>query len=59
MQQPQERFFIASGIVKSVANILIDFATFGEVIELCDLVELAGQLELAIEAIRQANGAGI
>ena len=59
MQQPQERIFIASGIVKWVANTLIDFATFGEVIELCDLVELAGQLELAIEAIRRANGAGI
>jgi hypothetical protein len=57
MQNNQERLHIASQMVSGVADCLIEFAGYAEAIELWDLIELAGQLEIAVDAIRRANGA--
>ena len=57
MQTDQERLYIASMMVSGVADCLTEFASFSEVIELWDLKELAGQLEIAVDTIRLANGA--
>jgi len=57
MQSNQERLYIASRMVSGVADCLIEFASYAEGIELWDLMELAGQLETAVDTIRLANGA--
>ena len=44
-------------MVSGVADCLIEFASFTDEIELWDLMELAGQLETAVDTIRLANGA--
>jgi hypothetical protein len=44
-------------MVSGVADCLIEFASYAEGIELWDLMELAGQLETAVDTIRLANGA--
>jgi hypothetical protein len=44
-------------MVSGVADCLIEFASFTDVIELWDLMELDGQLETAVDTIRLANGA--
>lgn len=53
----QERLYVASQIVSSVAACLSDFAVAAGVFELFDLLELVGRLDLAVDAIRLANGA--
>ena len=57
MQSNQERLYIASRMVSNVADCLIEFASYTDAIELWDLMELAGQLETAVDTIRLANGA--
>ena len=57
MQSNQERLYIASRMVGGVADCLIEFASYTDAIELWDLMELAGQLETAVDTIRLANGA--
>ena len=57
MQSNQERLYIASRMVSGVADCLIEFASFTDAIELWDLMELAGQLETAVDTIRLVNGA--
>ena len=57
MQTNQERLYIASRMVAGVAECLTEFASYKDLIELWDLMELVGQLEVAIETIRLANGA--
>jgi hypothetical protein len=57
MQTDQERLCIASRMVSGVADCLTEFASCTELIELWDLTELAGQLEVAVDTIRLANGA--
>jgi len=44
-------------MVSGVADCLIEFASYTDAIELWDLIELAGQLETAVDTIRLANGA--
>jgi hypothetical protein len=57
MQTDQERLFIARRMVSGVADCLHEFAICTDVIESWDLMELAGELEVAVETIRLANGA--
>ena len=44
-------------MVSGVAERLTEFASYAGLIELWDLMELVGQLEIAVETIRLANGA--
>lgn len=44
-------------MVSGVVDCLIEFANCAELIDLWDLMELAGQLESAVDTIRLANGA--
>ena len=44
-------------MVSGVADCLIELTTCTDSIELWDLLELAGQLEIAVDTIRSANGA--
>jgi len=57
MQSNQERLYFASRMVRGVADCLIEFSNYSGGMELWDLMELAGQLEIAIDTIRPANGA--
>jgi hypothetical protein len=57
MQTDQERLYVASRLVSDVAVCLTEIANCIELIELCDLMELAGQLGIAVDTIRLANGA--
>jgi hypothetical protein len=57
MQTDQERPYIARRMVSGVADCLTEFASCTDEIELWDLMELAGQLEIAVDTIRVANGA--
>jgi hypothetical protein len=56
MQTDQERLYIAGRIISGVADCLIEFASCSDLIELWDLMELAGQLTIAVDTIRLANG---
>jgi hypothetical protein len=57
MQTDQERLYIASRMVSGVADCLTELASITDNIELWDLLELAGELEVAVNTIRLANGA--
>lgn len=57
MQTDQERLYIASRMVSGVADCLNEFASCADLIGLWDLMELAGQLEIAVDTIRLANRA--
>jgi hypothetical protein len=57
MQTNQERLYIASRTIGGVADCLSEFARCAYEPELWDLMELVGQLEMAVDAIRTANGA--
>jgi hypothetical protein len=57
MQTDQERLYIASRLVSGVADSLTEFASCSGVMEMWDLMELVGQLEIAVDTIRLANGA--
>jgi hypothetical protein len=57
MSHDQERLYVASRIVGGVADCLVDYAHSNERIHLSDFLELVGRLDLAVEAIRYANGA--
>ena len=53
----QERLYMASRMVSGVADCLAEFASCSDAIESWDLIELASQLEVAVDTIRLANGA--
>jgi hypothetical protein len=57
MKANQERLYTASRMVSGVADCLTEFASCAVVIELSDLMELVGQLEIVVDTIRLANGA--
>ena len=57
VQTDQERLYVASRMVSGVADCLTEFASCVDLIDLWDLMELAGQLEIAVDTIRLANGA--
>ena len=57
MFSSQERLYAASQIINNVANCLVDYACCDVAIELFDILELVGRLDLAIDAIRISNGA--
>lgn len=57
MQTQQERLYITSRIVEGVADCLVDYASCDQPIELFDLLELVGRLDLVVAAIRDVNGA--
>ena len=57
VQTDQERLYAANKMVSGVAERLTEFASYAGLIELWDLMELVGQLEIAVETIRLANGA--
>ena len=57
MSTSQERLCAASRLIGGIADVLIDFASCPGEIELFDLLELAGRLDLAVDAIRLAYGA--
>jgi hypothetical protein len=48
---------MASRMVSGVADCLTEFASCTDLIELWDLMELAGQLEIVVDTIRLANRA--
>ena len=57
MQTDQERLYLAGRMVSGVADCLIEFAHCAEQIDLWDLMEMAGQLEIVVDTIRLASGA--
>lgn len=57
MATPQEKLYSASRIIAIVADCLIDYASCGGNVGTFELLELAGRLDLAVDAIRLANGA--
>ena len=44
-------------MVSGVADCLTEFASCADLIDWWDLIELAGQLEIAVDTIRLVNGA--
>jgi hypothetical protein len=46
MQTDQERLYIASRMVRGVANCLAEFANCTDIIDCWDLMEMAGQLDI-------------
>ena len=52
MQTDQERLYVASRLVSGVADCLTEFASCSGAIEMWDLMELVGQLEIAVDTIR-------
>lgn len=54
----QERLYNASRVIEGVLLCLLDYASNAENIDYFDLVELAGRLDLAVDAIRGLNGGG-
>lgn len=57
MGSQQEQLYAASRVVEGVADCLVDYASCSQSVELYDLLELVGRLDLAVSAIREANGA--
>jgi len=57
MQTDQERLYIASRMVSGVADYLTESLSCTELIDLWSLMELAGQLKVAVDTIRLANRA--
>jgi len=57
MQSSQERLYQICQLIDHVAICILDYASCGQAIELFDAMELAGRLDLAVEVIRQENGA--
>ena len=56
MQTQQERLYIVSRIIEGVADCLLDYASCDQPVELFDLLELVGRLDLAVTSIRDVNG---
>jgi hypothetical protein len=57
MQSDQESIYQASRMVEGVVACLLDYASFSHEIELFDVMELIGRLDLAVGVLRRANGA--
>ena len=57
MSIQQENLYAASRVVAMVADCLIDYASCPAEVGTFELLELAGRLDLAVDAIRLANGA--
>ena len=57
MRSQQEQFHAASRVIEGVADCLVDYASCSQFVELYDLLEFKGRLELAVFVIREANGA--
>ena len=57
MSTEQEKLYAASRIITMVADCLLDYANCEGEIGTYDLLELVGRLDLAVDAIRLANGA--
>jgi hypothetical protein len=53
----QERLYQICQLIDHVATCILDYSSCGQAIELFDAAELVGRLDLAVEAIRQENGA--
>ena len=53
----QERLYQVCQLIDHVATCVLDYASCGQAIELFDAMELAGRLDLAVDVIRQENGA--
>lgn len=52
----QEQLYVASRIASSVADCLIDYASCEVTIDVFELLELAGRLDLVVSTIRLVNG---
>lgn len=57
MSMQQESLYAASRIVAMVAECLFDYANCDGDVGTFELLELAGRLDIAVDAIRLANGA--
>jgi len=57
MSTNQERLYNASRVIERVSLCLLDLASCSGEIDYFDLNELVGRLDLAVDAIRSANGA--
>jgi hypothetical protein len=57
MQPSQERLYQVCQLIERVATCILDYASCELPMELFDAMELVGRLDLAVEVIRQENGA--
>ena len=57
VQTRQERLYQVSQIIERVAACILDFGDSGQRLELFDVMEPAGRLDVAVQAIRWENGA--
>ena len=57
MQSNQERLYQVCQLIEHVAICIMDYASCELPMELFDAMELVGRLDLAIDVIRQENGA--
>lgn len=57
MTANSERLYHASRIVEGISLCLLDYASCAGEIGYFDLIELVGRLDLAVDAIRNLNGA--
>lgn len=57
VQSSQERLYQVCQLIDHVATCVLDYASCGLAMELFDAMELVGRLDIAIEVIRQENGA--
>jgi len=57
MHSSEERLYQICQLIDHVATCILDYSSCGQAIELFDAMELAGRLDLAVQVIRQENGA--
>ena len=57
MKSEQEYLYQISRLIEGVMVCLIDYSDHQGLIELFDVMELVGRLEMAVESIRLINGA--
>jgi len=57
MSRNQERLYHASRLIEGVSLCLLDYASCAGKIDYFDLMELVGRLDLAVDAVRNVNGA--
>jgi hypothetical protein len=57
MSTNQERLYNASRVVEGVSLCLLECASSHTVFDYFDLIELVGRLDLAVDVIRELNGA--
>jgi hypothetical protein len=57
VQTSQERLYQACQLIEQIAACILDYGSSGCVFDYFDASEMVGRLDLAVEVIRQENGA--